>query len=135
MSAAHHNIANITAIVDRNHIQNDGYGDYERLSRTTYPVPGGWVGADGHTVNIMNLEPLADKWRAFGWRVQEVDGHNVFALIDALEKAKGSLDGPSVIIAQTIKGKGVSYMENNPAFHGKAPNQAEYEKALAELAR
>jgi transketolase len=133
MSATHHNIANLTAIVDRNHIQNDGYGDYERLLEYSHPVPGGWVRPDGHTVNIMNLEPLADKWRAFGWRVQEVDGHNVFAVIDALERAKDSLGGPSVIIADTIKGKGVSYMENNPAFHGKAPNPQEYERALVEL--
>jgi transketolase len=133
MAAAHHNIANLTAIVDRNHIQNDGYGDYERLIEYSRPVPGGWVRQDGHTVNIMNLEPLADKWRSFGWRVQEVDGHNVFEVIEALERSKGSLDGPSVIIAHTIKGKGVSYMENNPAFHGKGPNKDEYEKALVEL--
>jgi transketolase len=135
MAAAHHSVSNLTAIVDRNHIQNDGYGDYERLVEYDHPVPGGWVLPGGHTVNIMNLEPLADKWRAFGWRVQEVDGHDVFALVDALEKAKGSLGGPSVIIAHTVKGKGVSFMENNPAFHGKAPNAQEHEQALAELAR
>jgi transketolase len=133
MAAAHHQVSNLTAIVDRNHVQNDGFGDYERVSVDGRPVPGGWVRPDGHTVNIMNLEPLADKWRAFGWRVQEVDGHDVHALVEALERAKGSLGGPSVIIAHTVKGKGVSFMENNPAFHGKAPNPEERERALAEI--
>jgi transketolase len=133
MSAHHHRIANLTAIVDRNHIQNDGYGDYSRVRDDGHPVPGGWVRPDGHTVNIMDLEPLADKWRAFGWQVQEVNGHDVAAVIEALERAKGSLDGPSVIIAHTVKGKGVSFMENNPAFHGKGPNAEEREKALAEI--
>jgi transketolase len=134
MSAAHHKIANLTAIVDRNHVQNDGYGDYERAPSgpSGAPVPGGWV-QDGHTINIMNLEPLADKWRAFGWSVTEVDGHDVFAILDTLERTKGVLNGPSVIIAHTVKGKGVSFMENNPAFHGKAPSPEERERALAEI--
>lgn len=133
MAAAHHDVANLTAIVDRNHIQNDGYGDYSRVPNPDGPVAGGWVRQDGHTVNIMDLEPLADKWRAFGWQVQEVDGHDVLAVIDALERSKGVLGGPSVIIAHTVKGKGVSFMENNPAFHGKAPNPQEREQALAEI--
>ena len=133
MAASHHKIANLTAIVDRNHVQNDGYGDYARVQEAARPVPGGWVRPDGHTVNIMDLEPLSEKWRAFGWQVQEVDGHDVFALTEALERAKGNLSGPSVIIAHTVKGKGVSFMENNPAFHGKAPNPQEREQALAEI--
>jgi transketolase len=133
MAAAHHEVSNLTAIVDRNHVQNDGFGDYERVSVDTHPVAGGWVRADGHTVNIMDLEPLADKWRAFGWQVQEVDGHDADAVAEALERAKGILSGPSVIIAHTVKGKGVSFMENNPAFHGKAPNPEERERALAEI--
>ncbi len=133
MAAHHHKIANLTAVVDRNHIQNDGFGDYDRVTVHDGPVAGGWVRPDGHTVNIMDLEPLADKWRAFGWQVQEVNGHDVLAVADALERSKGFLDGPSVIIAHTVKGKGVSFMENNPAFHGKAPNAEEHEKALAEI--
>ena len=133
MSAHHHKVANLTAIVDRNHIQNDGFGDYTRAVNGDPPVPGGWVRQDGQTVNIMDLEPLADKWRAFGWQVQEVDGHDGPAIVEALERAKGILGGPSVIIAQTVKGKGVSFMENNPAFHGKAPNPQEHERALAEI--
>ena len=133
MSAHHHKVANLTAIVDRNHIQNDGFGDYVRAVNGDAPVAGGWVRQDGQTVNIMDLEPLADKWRAFGWQVQEVNGHDAPAIVEALERAKGILGGPSVIIAQTVKGKGVSFMENNPAFHGKAPNTQEHERALAEI--
>jgi transketolase len=133
MAASHHQVANLTAIVDRNHIQNDGYGDYDRAPANGHPVAGGWVRPEGHTVNIMNLEPLADKWSAFGWQVQEVNGHDALAVAEALERAKGVLNGPSVIIATTVKGKGVSFMENNPAFHGKAPNAEERERALAEI--
>jgi transketolase len=81
----------------------------------------------------MNLEPLTDKWRAFGWQVQEVDGHDALAVAEALERSKGALGGPSVVIAHTVKGKGVSFMENNPAFHGKAPSPEERERALAEI--
>jgi transketolase len=133
MAASHHKVANLTAIVDRNHVQNDGFGDYARTGNPDGPVPGGWVRQDGHTVNIMDLEPLADKWRAFGWQVLEADGHDVASLAEALERSNGSLNGPSVIIAHTVKGKGVSFMENNPTFHGKAPNAEEKERALAEI--
>lgn len=134
MAAAHHQLANLTAIVDRNHIQNDGFGDYERVPEDRRSDrPGGRVMANGYTANIMNLEPLADKWRAFGWHVFEVDGHDVFAVTEAIERAKGVFDRPSVVIAHTVKGKGVSYMENNPAFHGKAPTPEEKEQALQEI--
>jgi transketolase len=92
------------------------------------------VSEGGHTVNILNLQPLEDKWRAFGWQVLETDGHDLSALIETLEKAKGFKGCPTVIIAHTVKGKGVSFMENNPAFHGKAPTPEQAEKALAELA-
>ena len=89
---------------------------------------------DGHTANIMNLEPLEDKWKAFGWSTQHIDGHNFEAIIEALKKAKAHTDGPSVVICETIKGKGVSFMENNPDFHGKAPSPEQLEQALKELA-
>jgi transketolase len=135
IGCAHHQVDNLTAIVDYNHIQNDGFSDYSRYPNTSQPRRvGGWVGEEGHTVNIMSLQPLAEKWRAFGWEVLEADGHDIAALIDALEKAQAVKGKPAVIIAQTVKGKGVSFMENNPAFHGKAPSPEEAEKALAELA-
>ena len=135
MGCAHHQVDGLTAIVDYNRIQNDGFSDYSRYANTSQPRRvGGWVGEEGHTVNIMSLQPLAEKWRAFGWEVLEADGHDIAALIDALEKAQAVKGNPAVIIAQTVKGKGVSFMENNPAFHGKAPSPEEAEKALAELA-
>ena len=110
MAAAHHGLGNLTAIIDRNGVQNDGFVD-----------------------DIMRLEPLADKWRGFGWQVQEVDGHDAGAVIDALQIAKQSDGCPSLIIARTVKGKGVSFMEHNAAWHGKAPNDAERAQALAEI--
>jgi len=111
MSAAHYRLDNLTAIVDRNGIQNDRFTD-----------------------DVMKLEPLADKWRAFGWRVFEIDGHDMREILGALRQASDTRDQPSMIIAKTVKGKGVSFMENNPAFHGAAPNQDEYDKAMRELA-
>ncbi len=110
MAAAHYGLDNLTAIVDRNGVQNDG-----------------------HIVDIMRQEPLAAKWEAFGWGVQEIDGHDIGAVAGALEAAKARKGGPSVIIAHTIKGKGVSFMENTAVWHGKAPNAEEKERALAEI--
>ena len=110
MAAAHYKLGNLTAIVDKNGVQNDGF-----------------------VKEIMQQEPLADKWRAFGWQVQEIDGHDAEAVIAALERAKAVTDGPSMIIATTVKGKGVSFMENDADWHGKAPNADEREKALAEI--
>lgn len=137
LACAHHGVDNLTAIVDRNHIQNDGFSDYARFpggDGQRPRRPGGWVRDDLHTVNVMSLEPLSEKWQAFGWQVQEVDGHDIPAVIAALEQARAHRGQPSVIIAQTIKGKGVSYMENNPDFHGKAPSAEQAEQALRELA-
>lgn len=111
MSAAHFKIDNLTAIVDRNGLQIDGF-----------------------TRDIMNSEPLGDKWRSFGWHTIEVDGHNINQLIGAFEQAKTIKGQPTVILARTVKGKGVSFMENNVDFHGKAPNPAQVEQALKELA-
>lgn len=111
MAASHHKAHNLIAVVDRNRIQNDRFTD-----------------------DVMTLEPLAAKWRAFGWRVLETPGHDFPSLLNAIGKAQRRRTKPTVIIAHTIKGKGVSFMENNPAFHGRAPNQEEYQKAMEELA-
>ena len=111
MSAAMFKVDNLTAIVDNNGIQLSGFNR-----------------------DIMNLDPLPKKWEAFGWRVIEVDGHDINQLLDAIKKAPGIKGRPTVIIAHTIKGKGVSFMENNVDFHGKAPNAEQLEKALKELA-
>ena len=111
MAAKHHGVDNLTAIVDRNGIQNDRF-----------------------TWQVMNLEPLADKWRAFGWHVIKANGHDMGQVVVALDEAVRTKGQPSVIIAETVKGKGVSFMENNPDFHGKAPNKQELELALKELA-
>ena len=107
MSAAHYKLDNLTAILDRNELQ-----------------------IDGKTEDVMGLEPLTDKWRAFGWDVIEVNGHSFDELINAMNKKSKK---PKMIIAHTIKGKGVSFMENNIDFHGKAPTKEEAEKALEEL--
>ncbi len=110
MAAAHFKVDNLVAIIDNNEIQLDGWNR-----------------------DIMNLDPLNKKWQAFGWHVIEVDGHNLSQLIAAFDQAKSVKGQPAVIIAHTIKGKGVSFMENNPDFHGKAPNAAEVKIALKEL--
>lgn len=110
MSAAKYSLSNLTAIVDRNRVQ-----------------------LDGPTEEIMPLEPLAEKWEAFNWHTKTVDGHNIKEIYDGLQWSKTNLDAPSVIIANTIKGKGVSFMENSHEWHGKPPSKEEYEKALQEL--
>jgi len=88
---------------------------------------------DGHVTEVMNLEPLAEKWRAFNWAVQEIDGHDYSQILEAVAKAKRVTDRPSLIVARTVKGKGVSFMENNIGWHGVAPTKAESEKAIAEI--
>jgi len=108
MAAAHHKAHQLTVIVDYNHGQ-----------------------IDGRPQDICNLEPLVDKWRSFGWQVDEVNGHNFSELYQALSKP--STTQPSCVIAHTIKGKGVSFMENNMDWHGKAPNAEQLQKALQEL--
>jgi len=110
MAAAHYKIDNLTAIVDHNEIQ-----------------------LAGRTCDIMNLEPLADKWRSFNWHVLDINGHDINQILQAAKKARGIKQKPTVIIAHTIKGKGVSFMENNVDFHGKAPTPEETERALKEL--
>ena len=111
MFAGMYKLDNLCTIVDYNRIQLDG-----------------WV------KDIMDLEPFADKWRAFDWHVIEIDGHDIPAIQRGFAEAAATKGKPSVIIAHTIKGKGVSFMENNPKFHGTAPTLAEEKLALQELA-
>ncbi|MCS6829727.1 MAG: transketolase [Armatimonadota bacterium] len=111
MAASHFRVGNLTAILDYNRYQLDG--------------------AIGE---IMSIAPVVAKWEAFGWAVREIDGHNMRQILDALHWARAPREQPSIIVAHTVKGKGVSFMENNNEFHGKAPTQAELEQALAELA-
>jgi len=88
---------------------------------------------DGRTEDVMRLESVKDRWSAFGWHVIEIDGHDMRQILDALEKADGYKHKPSVIILSTVKGKGVSFMENNVDFHGVPPNEMEYNLAMKEL--
>jgi len=89
---------------------------------------------DTFTDEVMPVEPLADKWRAFRWNVIEIDGHKMEEIVPALEAVKTIKGIPTVIIAKTVKGRGVSFMENVPAWHGTAPNDAQAQAALAEIA-
>jgi len=111
MAAVHFKADNLIAILDRNGYQLDGATD-----------------------EIMNINPVVEKWRAFGWRVLDIDGHAMHQVVHALEASRERTGRPTIIIAHTIKGKGVSYMENNNEFHGKAPSPEEMERALQELA-
>ncbi len=109
MQAAHRHLNNLTAIIDRNRLQ-----------------------IDGNTECVMSLDNLPDKLKSFNWNVLEIDGHNIQEIYEAIEESKLS-DKPTVIVANTIKGKGVSFMENNAGWHGKAPNKEDFEKAMLEL--
>ena len=108
--APHHGLDNLIAIVDKNRIQSFG-----------------------HVKDILDLEPLAEKWRAFGWAVREVDGHDMQQIQDAFASVPFEQDKPSVIIAHTIKGKGVSFMEDTLAWHYKSPTEEQLAQALKEL--
>lgn len=108
--AGKYKLSNLISVVDRNNIQ-----------------------IDGHTEDVMPLEPLVEKYEAFGWHVLHVDGHNFQEFIDAIGHAKSEYGKPSVIIAHTVPGKGVDFMEWDPTWHGKPPNPQETKKALAEL--
>ena len=110
MAAKHHELDNLNVILDCNRIQNDDFVESQ-----------------------MRMFNIADKWLSFGWNVKEIDGHNMHDIIDGMRWLKSNKDAPSVLIANTVKGKGVSYMENNPKFHGAAPNEEQYELALREL--
>ncbi len=104
-----------------------------KLSSITAFVDYNKLQLDGPTREIMDVEPLGDKWRAFGWNVIEVDGHDWKALEQAVQRAGGVEDRPTMIIAHTVKGKGVSFMENQVGWHGKAPDATQTAKALEEL--
>jgi transketolase len=112
MLAAHMKLDNLTAIVDRNGLQ-----------------------IDGTTEQVLSLEPLSDKWKSFGWNVVEIDGHDMFQTISALETAASVKGKPTVIIAKTLKGKGISFMEGQLVYHGRALTKDEMEKAREELSR
>jgi transketolase len=88
---------------------------------------------DGHVEEVMDLRPLADKWRSFRWAVHEIDGHNFGQILDALALAKKEQERPTLIVAHTVKGKGVSFMENVIGWHGTAPSKEEAEKAINEI--
>jgi transketolase len=110
MAGAFQKLDNVVAIVDYNGIQLDGF-----------------------VKDIMEVAPLAEKWRAYGWHTLEIDGHDPRAVRSALEEAAQTKGKPTCIVAHTVKGKGVSFMENNPKFHGTAPTPAEVTLALQEL--
>jgi len=110
MAAAHYKLGRITAIIDRNRLQ-----------------------IDGNTEKVMSIEPLSFKFKAFGWHVTEVNGHNFNEIIGAIEKGVKIKGKPKVIIAHTTKGKGVSFMEGSVAFHGKPPNDEQFKIAMKEL--
>ena len=108
--AAHFKLDNLITIVDCNGMQLTGF-----------------------TQEVMNIEPLSQKWQAFGWNTIDIDGHDIKQILSAITQAKTKKGKPTIIIAHTIKGKGVSFMENNAKFHGKAPTSEEAAKALQEL--
>ncbi len=111
MAAVHHEIGNLNVIVDRNGIQNDDFCETQ-----------------------MRMFDVAEKFAAFGWAVMEIDGHDMQQVVNAIDWADQVTDGPACIVMHTIKGKGVSYMENNPKFHGAAPSEAQFNLAMEELA-
>ncbi len=88
---------------------------------------------DGPTDKILSLDPVMEKWQSFNWAVRAIDGHDMVQILDALSWAVEPRDSPALIVANTLKGKGVSFMEDQPAWHGKAPNQEQMERALKEL--
>jgi len=112
MAGAKWKLDNLTVILDRNHLQNDDFVD------VTMPV-----------------DPVADKWRAFNWNVMEIDGHDMEEIVDALETARATRGKPILIIAHTVKGKGVSFMENVAVWHGKAPSEEQARQALEEISQ
>ena len=110
MAAKHHELGNLKVILDRNRIQNDDFCESQ-----------------------MRMFDIPAKWRSFGWEVMEIDGHNTEDIVRGLDFLVNTNDNPAILIAHTIKGKGVSYMEDNPAFHGAAPNDEQFKIAMEEL--
>ena len=110
MSAAHYKLDNLVAFLDYNGLQ-----------------------IDGEVEKVMNIGPIMDKFKSFGWNVIEIDDHDFDQIFAALDMARETVGKPTMIIAKTVKGKGVSFMENNASWHGTAPTDSDLEKALAEL--
>jgi len=110
MSAAHYKLDNLTALVDRNVVQ-----------------------IDGTTEDVMQLEPLADKWHSFGWHVIHCDGHDIKDIIKAYQEAQNTKNKPSMIIAKTVMGKGVKSIEGDYRWHGRAPREEELSRFLSEI--
>ena len=110
MSASHHKLDNLVAIIDRNHVQ-----------------------IDGQVSDVMEIEPLAEKWNAFGWQVFECNGNDIDQLIEAFEEAGKIVDKPSVIIANTLMGKGIKSIENDYLWHGKVPSPDQVEDFLKQI--
>jgi transketolase len=112
MTAAHYRLDNLCAFIDNNGLQ-----------------------IDGHCCDVMYIEPIVNKWEAFGWHVIDIDGHDMKAIVDAINEAERVKDKPTMIVARTIKGKGVSFFEGKVEYHGIAPTPEELEMALEELRR
>ncbi|WP_300382221.1 transketolase [Clostridium sp.] len=110
MSAAHYKLNNLTAFIDFNGLQ-----------------------IDGDIIKVMNPTPIDKKFEAFGWNVLVIDGHNIGEILESIEKAKACKDKPTAVVCKTVKGKGVSFMENSAAWHGTAPNKEQCAQALAEI--
>ena len=110
MAAKHHELGNLKVILDCNRIQNDDFCDTQ-----------------------MRMFDIPAKWQSFGWDVKEIDGHNMEEIVAGLDFLVGNDSNPAILIAHTVKGKGVSYMEDNPAFHGAAPNDKQFDIAMVEL--
>jgi transketolase len=110
MTASHYNLDNLCAIIDNNGLQ-----------------------IDGHCCDVMCVEPLVDKWAAFGWHVLDINGHDMKAIVGALNEAETLKGKPTMIVARTVKGKGVSFFEGKVEYHGLAPTHEELERALKEL--
>ena len=110
MFANKYKLSNVVAFVDRNYMQSDGNSE-----------------------DVMPMDPLKPKWESFGWRVWEIDGHDYGQIITAVEEAKSCKDKPSMIIARTTKGKGVSFMENVGKWHGTPPEKSDFQNAMKEL--
>ncbi len=110
MLASHYELDNITVFLDHNGLQIDGTNE-----------------------EVMRIGPIGDKFKSFGWNVIEIDGHSFEEIFKAIDEAKNTKGKPSIIIAETIKGKGVSFMENQVGWHGKAPSKEEAIKAIEEL--